>query len=64
MKLNSGEFETSIDDGDFDISITTISDHSLDGGHTFETVCTLYSLDKVNAKHLIDELQHFIDYGN
>ena len=63
MKLNSGEFETSVD-GEFAISITQESDCSSDGGYTFEDVTNSFSLDLTDAKHLLDELQHYIDHGN
>ena len=62
MKLESGEFETLIDEhGDFHISITQEGDISIDGGHTFEEECLTYIINKENAKHLIDELKHWID---
>lgn len=61
MKLNSGEFETEIDsDGDFQVSIKTEGAYSNDGGYTYEDVTGCFCLDKVNAKHLIEELQHYV----
>lgn len=60
MKLNSGEFETNIN-GVFEIIITQESDCSSDGGYTFEDVTNSFELDKVNAAHLIDELQAYIN---
>tara|TARA_R110002096_G_scaffold315227_3_gene509458 strand:- start:7444 stop:7635 length:192 start_codon:yes stop_codon:yes gene_type:complete len=61
--LNSGEFETSGGDT-FTIAITQESDHSIDGGHTFETITNKFEIDRINANYLVNELQHFIKYGN
>ncbi len=62
MKLNSGEFETEIDeDGDFVISICHESDWSTDGGYSFEDVTNTFALDRENAIHLVDELQAHLD---
>ena len=62
MKLSSGEFETEVDGG-FVISITREGDISDDGGYSFPMVTNSFEIDTANAKHLIDELQHFVDYG-
>jgi len=62
MRLNSGEFETMIDDdGDFEISIKKESDCSTDGGYTFEEVTNSFWLGKEEARALIEELQHYIN---
>ena len=62
MKLKSGEFETAIDeDGEFAISICQESNHSSDGGYTFEDVTNTFYIDKCDAKHLIDELEDYIN---
>jgi len=63
MKINSGEFETNVN-GVFEIAITQEGDVSDDGGYSFPMITNRYELDSVNAKHLIDELQHFLDFGN
>ena len=61
MILNSREFQTEIDsDGEFEISITQESDWSTDGGHSFEDVTNTYCINRENAKHLVEELQHYI----
>lgn len=61
VRLNSGEFETECVDGSFDIHITQESELSLDGGYTFEEVTNVFELNTVNAKALVEELQHYID---
>ena len=60
-KATSGAFESEIDsDGEFAISITQESDCSYDGGYTFEDVTSTYCISKDDAKHLIEELQHYV----
>ena len=60
MNLNNGEFETKVDRL-FEISITQESDHSIDGGYTFEDVNVVFELDVENAKVLVKELNKFLD---
>ncbi len=61
LKLNSGKFETEIDeDGDFAISIKQESDWSTDGGYTFEYVRNTFCIGRDDAKRLIDELQDYV----
>lgn len=65
MRLNSGELEThGNNDGTFTIAITQESDHSADGGHTFETITNKFEINRYDAGFLVEELQHFIKYGN
>ena len=61
VRLNSGEFETEQVDGSFDIHITQESELSLDGGYSFESVTNIFELNSINAKALVEELQHYID---
>jgi|LGVF01.1.fsa_nt_gb hypothetical protein len=61
MKLNSGEFETQVKDGFFNIFIKEESDISLDGGHTFEDTTNSYSLISGEAKALIGELSDYLN---
>lgn len=61
MLLNDGEFKADEKDGAFEISITQESDHSSDGGYTFETVTNTYKLGLAEAKALSEELLFYID---
>lgn len=60
MKLNSGEFETQVENGLFHIAIDQESNYSDDGGYNFVDVTNVFELSKEEAKYLIDELNEFI----
>lgn len=61
MKLNSGEFVTSVVDGAFTFEITQESDVSRDGGYTFEMVTNTFELGWKEAAALIEELQSYLE---
>lgn len=63
MILHDDEFVTNAFDNGlwFAISIKQESDHSQDGGHTFEDVTHTFELDKGEAQNLLNELQDFIN---
>jgi len=70
MKLTKGnsvkiiddtEIETRVKNGFFNIIITSESDISLDGGHTFEDTINEFSLNNGQAKDLIVELSDYLN---
>ena len=61
MKLESGKFETEVDDGMLYISISQESDISKDGGYTFEDVTHTFELNKNTAKDLLTEINEYLE---
>lgn len=62
MKLDDGDFETGVNcSNNFYIKIFQESDHSSDGGYTFEKVLNIQELDKKQARTLINELMDYLE---